>query len=73
MVNNFQQKAKELEEKYNIKYYEALQRFMFERILERISISKYKDNFILKGGLLLSAIFGLIIEQLKIWMLQLKV
>ncbi len=58
MVNNFQEKAKELEEKYNIKYYEALQRFMFERILERISISKYKDNFILKGGLLLSAIFG---------------
>ena len=31
---------------------------MFERVLERISISKYKDNFILKGGLLLSAIFG---------------
>ena len=58
MVNNFQEKAKELEEKYNIKYYEALQRFMFERILERISISKYKDNFILKGGLLLSAMFG---------------
>ena len=58
MVKNFQQKAKELEGKYNIKYYEALQRFMFERVLERISISKYKDNFILKGGLLLSAIFG---------------
>ena len=31
---------------------------MFERILERISISKYNDNFILKGGLLLSAMFG---------------
>lgn len=32
---------------------------MFERILERISVSKYKDNFILKGGLLLSAMFGI--------------
>ena len=32
---------------------------MFERILERISISKYNSNFILKGGLLLSAIFGI--------------
>lgn len=32
---------------------------MFERILERISISKYKNNFILKGGLLLSAMFGI--------------
>ncbi len=51
-------KAKELEDKYNINYYELLQRFMFERILERISISKYQDNFILKGGLFLSALFG---------------
>ena len=58
MVNNFQQKAKELEEKYNIKYYETLQRFRFERVLERISVSQYKDNFILKGSLLLSVIFG---------------
>lgn len=55
MVNDFQERAKELEKKYNIKYYEALQRFMFERILERIFVSNYRDNFILKGGLLLSA------------------
>ena len=52
-------KAKELEDKYNINYYESLQRFMFERILERISISKYNSNFILKGGLLLSAMIGI--------------
>ncbi|MEG0799073.1 MAG: nucleotidyl transferase AbiEii/AbiGii toxin family protein [Bacilli bacterium] len=32
--------------------------YFFERLLYRISISKYKYNFILKGGLLLSAIFG---------------
>lgn len=51
-------KAKELEYKYNLNYYESLQRFMFERILERISVSKYQDNFILKGGLLLVAMFG---------------
>lgn len=51
-------KAKEFEDKYNINYYESLQRFMFERILERISVSKYQDNFILKGGLLLAAMFG---------------
>ncbi len=38
-------KAKELEDKYNLNYYESLQRFMFERI----SVSKYQDNFILKG------------------------
>lgn len=52
-------KAKELEYKYNLNYYESLQRFMFERILERISVSKYQDNFILKGGLLLATMFGI--------------
>lgn len=56
--NSFLKKAKEFEKKYNLNYYEVLQRFMFERILERISISKYQDNFILKGGLLLAAMFG---------------
>ena len=39
-------KAKELENKYNMNYYEALQRFMLERVLERISVSKYQDNII---------------------------
>ena len=32
--------------------------FYFERILERISKSKYKNKIILKGGLLLSSIIG---------------
>ena len=34
------------------------QLFYFERILERISISNYKDQKILKGGLLLTSIIG---------------
>ena len=52
------EKAKEIEKQHNLSYYEVLQRFMFERILERVSVSKYNDNFILKGGLLLTAMFG---------------
>jgi len=56
---NIESKAKELSQKNNTDYYEMLQRFMFERILERISVSKYNDNFILKGGLLLTAMFGI--------------
>ncbi len=51
-------KSKIIEENHNLTHYEVLQRFMFERILERISVSNYQDNFILKGGLLLSAMFG---------------
>ena len=48
-----------MENKYDLNYYEILQRYMFERVLERISVSNYQDNFILKGGLLLSAMFGI--------------
>ena len=61
MVNiiEFKNKITSVEEEYDLNHYEVLQRFMFERILERISISKYNSNFILKGGLLLSAIFGI--------------
>ncbi len=53
------EKSKEIERKYKLNHYELLQRFMFERILERISASDYRENFILKGGLLLSALFGI--------------
>ena len=37
---------------------DIMQMYFFERLLYRIGISKYKYNFISKGGLLLSAIFG---------------
>lgn len=37
----------------------VMQNFMLERLLERISISKYRQNFILKGGFLIAAIVGL--------------
>lgn len=50
-INN---RAKEL----NVMPQDLLQMYFFERLLFRISTSKYKDNFILKGGLLMAAIFG---------------
>ena len=56
---DIKEKAKVIEKTHNLNHYEILQRYMFERILERISVSKYQDNFILKGGLLLSAMFGI--------------
>lgn len=37
----------------------VMQNFMLERLLERISISKYQQNFILKGGFLIAAMVGL--------------
>lgn len=32
--------------------------YMMERFLERVSASKYRDNFILKGGMLISSLVG---------------
>lgn len=52
-------KSRNIAIKNNITTNEVLQNYMFERVLERISISKYKNNFILKGGLLLSSIMGI--------------
>lgn len=52
-------KSRNLAQKSNITTNEVLQNYMFERILERLSVSKYKNNFILKGGLLLSSIMGI--------------
>lgn len=52
-------KSKNIALKNNITTNEVLQNYMFERILERLSESAYKNNFILKGGLLLSSIMGI--------------
>ncbi len=62
MIKNAQSlmaKVRNLAVKCNITSNEVLQNYMFERILERLSVSKYKSNFILKGGLLLSSIMGI--------------
>lgn len=37
----------------------VMQNYMLERLLERISISKYRSNFILKGGMLIASMVGL--------------
>ena len=57
--NELFEKSKELAKASGLTQLELYQRFMFERILERISVSKYNENFILKGGLLLSAMLGI--------------
>ena len=51
-------KASNLAKQTNIPNKYIIQNFMFEALLKRISNSNYKDKFIIKGGLLLSSIFG---------------
>ena len=43
----------------NLRPQEVLQMFLFERILERLAVSRYRNNFILKGGLLISSMIGI--------------
>lgn len=45
--------------KKNLRAQEVLQMFLFERILERLAASRYQNNFILKGGLLISSMIGI--------------
>ncbi len=44
-------KIRNLARKKDMSAQVVLQNYMFERFLERLSISKYQDKFILKGNL----------------------
>ncbi|MGL5256247.1 MAG: nucleotidyl transferase AbiEii/AbiGii toxin family protein [Proteocatella sp.] len=59
--NAMQLKAiiKNLAKQKNISAQLIMQNYMLERLLERISISQYRDKFILKGGFLIASIVGL--------------
>ena len=61
MKNATQLKAiiKNLAKEKHISAQLVMQNFMLERLLERISVSKYKQNYILKGGFLIAAMVGL--------------
>lgn len=37
----------------------VMQNYLMERILERLSLSQYRDNFIIKGGFLIAVMVGL--------------
>jgi predicted nucleotidyltransferase component of viral defense system len=52
-------KIKNLALKNHIPAQAVLQNFMLERLLERISISKYKDRIIIKGGMLIASLVGI--------------
>lgn len=43
----------------NIPAQAVLQNYMLERLLARISVSRYKDKFVLKGGLLIASLVGI--------------
>lgn len=61
MKNAMQLKAimKKMAKEKNISAQLVLQNYMLERLLERVSLSRFRDHFILKGGFLIAAMVGL--------------
>lgn len=52
-------KIRNIAKSKNISAQVILQNYMFERFLNRLSLSEYKDKFVLKGGMLIAAIVGI--------------
>lgn len=61
MKNAMQLKAvvKNIAKEKKISAQLVLQNYMLERFLERVSVSDYQDNFIIKGGFLIASMIGL--------------
>lgn len=51
-------KIKNYAKNHNIAAQVVLQNYMFERFLERLSKSEYREKFVVKGGMLIAAIVG---------------
>ena len=52
-------KLKNISIEKNVDFNSVMRFYMYDRFVERLSKSKYKDNFILKGGFYLSKLFGI--------------
>jgi predicted nucleotidyltransferase component of viral defense system len=55
----FKARIKNMAQKNHVPAQAVLQNFMLERLLERISLSRYKNRLILKGGMLIASIVGI--------------
>ena len=58
-IESIKGKIRSMAEKKNLKSQEVLQIYFFERFLERLSKSNYKNNFVIKGGFLISSLIGI--------------
>ena len=59
-MNSIQLKAKlrNVAKEKNMNFNSLIRLYMYDRFLERLSKSKYRDNFVLKCGFYLSTLFG---------------
>lgn len=52
-------KLRNISKEKNVDFNSLMRFYMYDRFVERLSKSKYRDNFILKGGFYLSNLFGI--------------
>ena len=50
--------VRNMSERTGVEAHVLIRKYMMERFLERMSLSEYRDNFVLKGGFLVSAFVG---------------
>ena len=58
-IQGVKDKLKILAKEKNLEFNTVMRFYMYDRFINRLSRSKYKDNFILKGGFYLSTLFGI--------------
>lgn len=58
-ARSFKAKINNYAKKYGLPSQVILQNYMFERFLERLSVSEYRNKFVIKGGILISVLVGL--------------
>ena len=56
-------RLKNLAKQHNADARTLMRLYMMERFLERISLSRYNDNFILKGGILVTSLIGVALRS----------
>lgn len=56
-------RIKSLAQKNNADARTLIRIYMMERFLERVSVSRYKDNFIIKGGILVVSLVGVALRS----------
>ena len=51
-------KLRNISREKNVDFNTLLRLYMYDRFIERLSKSEYRENFVLKGGFYLSTLFG---------------
>ncbi len=52
-------KIRKISNEKNVEFNTVMRFYMYDKFIERLAKSKYKDNFVLKGGFYLSKLFGI--------------